>query len=39
MCISTIDSLPQERLDEIEWISSSLTKILGANPALGMQQR
>jgi len=26
----------QECLDEMEWVSSSLTKVLGSNPALGM---
>jgi len=31
--------LTQERLDEIEQVSSNLTKVLGSNPALGMQQR
>jgi len=29
----------QERLDEMERVSSSLIKVLGSNPALGMQQR
>jgi len=28
----------QERLDEMERVSSSLTKVLGSNPALGMHQ-
>ena len=31
--------MTQERLDEMEHVSSSLTKVLGSNPALGMQQR
>jgi len=29
----------QECLDEMEQVSSSLTKVMGPNPALGMQQR
>jgi len=29
----------QERLDEMKRVSSSLTKVLGSNLALGMQQR
>jgi len=28
----------QERLDEMKQVFSSLTKVLGSNPALGMQQ-
>jgi len=31
--------ITQERLDEMERVSSSLTKVLSSNPALGMQQR
>jgi len=31
--------LTQERLDEMERVSSSLTKVLGSNPVLDMQQR
>jgi len=27
-----------EHLDEMEQVSSSLTKVLGSNPALGIQQ-
>jgi len=29
----------QKRLDEMEHVSSSLTKVLSSNPILGMQQR
>jgi len=29
----------QKRLDEMKWVSFSLTKVLGSSPALGMQQR
>ena len=29
----------QERLDEMERVSSSLTKVMGSNSALDMQQR
>jgi len=30
--------ITQERLDEMEQVSFRLAKILGSNPALGMQQ-
>lgn len=28
----------REHFDEMVWVSSSLTKVLGSNPVLGMQQ-
>jgi len=33
------ETLTQECLEEIERVSSSLTKVMCSNPALGMQQR
>jgi len=32
------NQITQEHLDEMERVSSSLIKVLGSNPALGMQQ-
>jgi len=37
--LNKLSSCTQECLDEMERVSSSLTKILGSNPALGMHQR
>jgi len=38
-CILRNTGITQERLNEMERVSSNLTKVLGSNPTLGMQQR